>query len=32
VVVHLEPERSYDEFFAGLAELGETVEIERISI
>lgn len=32
VAVSLEPGRSHDEFFAGLAELGESVETERILI
>lgn len=32
VAVSLEPGRSHDEFFAGLAELGDAVEIERILI
>lgn len=32
VAVSIEPGRSHDELFAGLAELGETVEIERILI
>ncbi len=30
VAVSLEPGRSHDEFFAGLAELGDAVEVERI--
>lgn len=32
VAISLEPGRSHEEFFAGLAELGESVEIEQILI
>lgn len=32
VAVSIEPGRSHDEFFAGLTDLGDTVEIERILI
>ena len=32
VAVSVEPGRSHEEFFAGLTELGDTVEVERILI
>lgn len=32
VAISLEPGRSHEEFFTGLAELGESVEIERVLI
>ncbi|UKA62759.1 DUF4265 domain-containing protein [Arthrobacter sp. FW306-04-A] len=32
VAISLEPGRSHEEFFTGLAELGESVEIERVLV
>jgi hypothetical protein len=32
LAINIEPARSHDELFVGLADLGESVEIERILI